>query len=127
MKQSIEDIAPLWAPSDETIATANITRYISWLTARGIEVSDYDELWRWSVDHIEDFWESLWDYFELSYSKKWSVVLRERKMPGAEWFPGVRLNYAENIFARRDDSKPMLLYKIRCSPWVLTPENFLSD
>ena len=111
MKQSIEDIAPLWAPSDETIATANITRYISWLTARGIEVSDYDELWRWSVDHIEDFWESLWDYFELSYSKKWSVVLRERKMPGAEWFPGVRLNYAENIFARRDDSKPMLLYK----------------
>ncbi|HJN95525.1 MAG TPA: acetoacetate--CoA ligase [Gammaproteobacteria bacterium] len=111
MKQSIEDIAPLWTPSDETIANANITSYISWLTARGIEVSNYDELWRWSVDHIEDFWESLWDYFELTYSKKWSAVLTERKMPGAEWFPGVRLNYAENIFARRDDSKPMLLFK----------------
>jgi len=111
MKQSIEDIAPLWTPSDETIASANITSYISWLTARGIEVSNYDELWRWSVDHIEDFWESLWDYFELTYSKKWSAVLTERKMPGAEWFPGVRLNYAENIFARRDDSKPMLLFK----------------
>ena len=111
MKQSIEDIAPLWTPSDETIASANITSYISWLTTRGIEVSNYDELWHWSVDHIEDFWESLWDYFELSYSKKWSAVLTERKMPGAEWFPGVRLNYAENIFARRDDSKPMLLYK----------------
>ena len=111
MKQSIEDIAPLWTPSDETIASANITSYISWLTTRGIEVSNYDELWHWSVDHIEDFWESLWDYFELTYSKKWSAVLTERKMPGAEWFPGVRLNYAENIFARRDDSKPMLLYK----------------
>ncbi|MDP6651296.1 MAG: acetoacetate--CoA ligase [Gammaproteobacteria bacterium] len=111
MKQSIEDIAPLWTPSDETIASANITSYISWLTTRGIEVSNYDELWHWSVDHIEDFWESLWDYFELTYSKKWSAVLTERKMPGAEWFPGVRLNYAENIFARRDDNKPMLLFK----------------
>ena len=111
MNQSTTDLTPLWTPSDETVASANITSYITWLTARGIEVSSYEELWRWSVVHIEDFWEGLWDYFGLTYSEKWSAVLTERKMPGAEWFPGVRLNYAENIFARRDDSKPMILFK----------------
>jgi acetoacetyl-CoA synthetase len=111
MKQSIKDLSPLWTPSEETIASANITCYISWLRERGIEVANYDELWRWSVDHIEDFWESLWDYFGLIYSEKWSAVLPERKMPGAEWFPAVRLNYAENIFARHDNSKPMLVFK----------------
>ncbi len=111
MNHSAKDLTPLWTPSDETIASANITRYITWLAARGVEVDSYDELWRWSVDHIEDFWESLWEYFELTYSEKWSAVLTQRKMPGAEWFLGVRLNYAENIFARRVDSKPMLLFK----------------
>jgi len=111
MNHSAKDLTPLWTPSDETIASANITRYITWLAARGVEVDSYDELWRWSVDHIEDFWESLWEYFELTYSEKWSAVLTQRKMPGAEWFLAVRLNYAENIFARRVDSKPMLLFK----------------
>ena len=101
----------LWSPSDEVIAGANITRYIHWLETRGIEVADYAGLWRWSVNDIDAFWESLWDYFDLRYSEQWAAVSAGREMPGVRWFPGVRLNYAENIFARRDDSKPMLLYQ----------------
>ena len=101
----------LWSPSDKVIAGANITRYIHWLETRGIEVADYAGLWRWSVNDIDAFWESLWDYFDLRYSERWTAVSAGREMPGVRWFPGVRLNYAENIFARRDDSKPMLLYQ----------------
>ena len=107
----MESPTPLWSPDDNIVSAANITEYINWLAEKGVFVSDYPELWRWSVDNIEAFWESLWDFFDLTYSQKWSTVLTERKMPGAHWFPDARLNYAENIFSRRDDSRPMLLYK----------------
>ena len=96
---TIED--PLWIPTAEIIARANLTHYMRWLeTNRGLRFKTYPELWQWSVDHIDDFWESLFPYFNLVYSHPWSQVLPERMMPGARWFPGVELNYAENIFAK---------------------------
>jgi acetoacetyl-CoA synthetase len=106
----------LWTPSPEVIEQANLTHYRRWLEQRGVNVNSYPELWQWSVENIADFWESLWDYFDLKYSQKWETVLANRQMPGAEWFVGAKLNYAENIFAKRTDSKPMLLYKAEDSP-----------
>ncbi|MCB8960107.1 MAG: acetoacetate--CoA ligase [Ardenticatenales bacterium] len=108
----------LWTPSPATIDRANLTHYRRWLAGRGVELADYPALWRWSVENIEAFWESLWDYFDLRYSQKWTTPLASHQMPGAAWFPGVRLNYAENIFARRDDSRPMLLYKAENSELI---------
>ena len=105
-------------PTPAQVNGANLTHYRRWLTGLGIELADYPALWRWSVDNIEQFWESLWDYFDLRYSQKWTEVLATREMPGAQWFPGARLNYAENIFARRDDGRPMLLYKAENSELV---------
>jgi acetoacetyl-CoA synthetase len=87
----------LWEPSDERVARARITDYLRWLAEeRGVHLSGHDELWAWSVEHLEDFWASVWDYFEVSAGTPYSAVLTERRMPGAEWFPGARLNWAEH-------------------------------
>ncbi|MCA9982614.1 MAG: AMP-binding protein, partial [Anaerolineales bacterium] len=64
------------------------------------------------------FWRTLWDYFDLTYSGAPLPTLTQRTMPGAEWFPHVRLNYAENIFAQMTDQKPMMLYKAEDAPLV---------
>ncbi|MBZ0275320.1 MAG: acetoacetate--CoA ligase [Anaerolineae bacterium] len=102
----------LWQPSPTVIENANLTHYRRWLAGqRGVNVATYRELWEWSVTDIAAFWESLWDYFDLRCSQKWEAPLGSRAMPGAQWFPGARLNYAENIFARRTDERPMMLYQ----------------
>ena len=79
----------LWEPADPS--GTQLARYMS---ARGF--SDYHDLWRWSVEDLEGFWGSLWDWFKVGGS--YERVLGRREMPGAEWFPGVELNYAEHIF-----------------------------
>jgi acetoacetyl-CoA synthetase len=82
----------LWEPSEETKEDAELTRYMRWLD-RGFET--YDQLWRWSVEDLEGFWASLWDYFDIEGT--YDQVLGSREMPGAEWFPGARLNYAQHL------------------------------
>ncbi len=77
-------------------------RYMDWLSrSRGLEFADYDALQRWSVTELEAFWESLWAYFELRSSAAPTEVLSSRSMPGAQWFTGARLNYAEHIVGGR--------------------------
>src|SRR5215216_5382813 len=82
----------LWTPSAEMVEGAAMTRFMRHLD-RGFE--SYDDLWRWSVEDLEGFWASIWDYFgvEAEYDR----VLGSRSMPGAEWFPGARINYAEHL------------------------------
>jgi acetoacetyl-CoA synthetase len=94
----------VWTPSEERIASATITRYREWLNdTRGLELEDYPGLWEWSVDELEDFWASIWDFFEVEASEPYERVLGRREMPGAEWFPGARLSYAAHIFRGRAD------------------------
>ena len=109
--------ALLWEPTPEVIENANLTRYRRWLAdRRGLHLDDYDSLWRWSVTALEDFWASLFEYFEVRHTGAWRTPLAARTMPGAAWFPGVRLNYAENIFARMTDARPALVYKSESGP-----------
>jgi acetoacetyl-CoA synthetase len=93
----------LWTPDEARVERATITRYARWLAqTRRVETSGYDELWHWSVAEIEAFWASIWDFFDVQSSEPYERVLGSRAMPGAEWFPGARLNYAEHVFRRRD-------------------------
>ncbi len=94
----------LWTPSAEAIERSNLTAYMRWVEAeRGLRFDgDYHALWRWSVDQLEDFWQSIWDYFDVRHAGEPSAVLAERSMPGARWFEGTHLNYAEHIFRDRD-------------------------
>jgi acetoacetyl-CoA synthetase len=96
----------LWEPSEELKAGSALTAYMEWLRGeRDVAVETYDELWRWSVDELEDFWASIWDYFDVQASEPYDSVLASRAMPGAEWFPGARLSYAEHIFRDREDAE----------------------
>jgi acetoacetyl-CoA synthetase len=79
----------LWTPPDP-----DATELSRFMRARGF--SSYDELWRWSVEDLEGFWGALWDWFEID--APYERVLAGREMPGAEWFPGASLNYAERLF-----------------------------
>ena len=97
---------PLWVPSEERRESAQLTRYCQWLgETRGLSfaLGDYQSLWQWSVDHLDDFYASVWEYFEVAADPGYDAVLGARDMPGAEWFPGARLNYAEHIFRGKAD------------------------
>jgi acetoacetyl-CoA synthetase len=90
----------MWRPSESLVSESNLTHYLTWLAQhKGLCFSDYASLWRWSVSDIEAFWASLWEYFEIKASQPYERVLGQRAMPGARWFPGARLNYAEHIFS----------------------------
>src|ERR1700730_14263956 len=100
----------LWTPSPQRIADANLTAYLNWLAAeRGRVFADYDELWHLSVTKIEEFWASIWDHFAVR-GTPYGPVLPERRMPGATWFPGTRLNYAEHALAR-SDTHPAIVFE----------------
>ena len=108
-------MTPIWRPSPERVERAGITRYLQWLRdTRGLEFSDYESLWRWSVDKIEDFWESVWEFGGVRAHQPYRQVLDKRVMPGAKWFDGATLNYAEHALAaaaRPDaDTKPALIF-----------------
>jgi acetoacetyl-CoA synthetase len=96
-------VRPFWEPTDAWREQAAITRFARWLeSTRGLRLPEYDDLWRWSVTDIEGFWAAVWEYFDVQASVPYQRVLGKRDMPGAEWFPGARLNYARHIFRDRD-------------------------
>jgi acetoacetyl-CoA synthetase len=101
----------LWRPTAAAVESSNLTAYIDWLRAeRGVDVAAYPELWRWSVDDLEAFWNSIFDYFDVEFDGERDVALASREMPGAEWFPGVRLNWAERAFAGKTDDQVAILH-----------------
>ena len=81
--------------------TNGLDAYVGWLAERGHTFASYEELWQWSIDDLEGFWASVWDYFEVKGT--YERVLGSRDMPGAEWFPGARLNYAEHMLGGPED------------------------
>jgi acetoacetyl-CoA synthetase len=101
----MSDVAPIWRPSSAAIESSELTRYQQWLAAtHGRTFGDYQALWEWSTNDLDGFWESLWQYFEISARVPYERVLGRRSMPGAEWFPGAELSYAEHVFrGKRDD------------------------
>ncbi len=109
--ETITEGSLLWQPDREDLENANLHAYMGWLEASGVKTGSYAALWRWSVDHLEDFWMSLWEYFELRATHQRGPVLAERSMPGAVWFPGTRVNYAENIFYKMNPTRPVLAYR----------------
>ena len=97
--------APLWIPSEERRRQANITYFMETIRARhDVNVQSYTDLYRWSVENIPDFWAAVWDFAEVRYSKTYDQVVEDLTIfPGAKWFPGARLNFAENLLRYRDD------------------------
>ncbi len=107
----------LWTPSAERVERATITRYQAWLSeTRGLRFDDYGELWRWSVDDLEGFWASIVDFCGVRFEVGAERVLGNDSMPGAEWFPGARLSYAEHIFKGKRPDDVALLHASELRP-----------
>jgi len=92
-------------PSEERIKQANITRFINFANEKhGLEISSYDELYNWSISNTQDFWEAMWKFGEIKASHRYNVAVDDlSKFPGAKWFIGAKLNFAENLLKHRDN------------------------
>lgn len=100
----------LWSPS--IIENANVTHYTKWLyQKKGLHFHDYHELWQWSVNEVEDFWESLVEYFDIAYEGEFENVLTGNSMPHCRWFEGMKLNYAEHIFRKENGDHPAIIFR----------------
>src|SRR5580693_1673094 len=107
----------LWTPSAAQVEDANLTRFSKWLAReRGLQFESYDALWQWSVTELEEFWQAMWDYFGVQSSAPHAGVLGKRAMPGAEWFPGARLNYAQHVLRKERAGIDALLFMSETTP-----------
>ncbi len=105
-------IAPLWQPSPDRIADSNLTRFIALVNEQcGTTIDDYAALYKWSVKDPVAFWPLLWRFCGVKANREWdSVLIDGDKMPGARWFEGSRLNFAENLLSRRDEETAIIFY-----------------
>jgi acetoacetyl-CoA synthetase len=95
----------LWTPPPDVWETTEIGRYVTWLEReRGLSFATYDELQRWSADDLSGFWSSIWDFSGVKAHARYSSVVASEDMPGAIWFPGARLNFAEHLIGDDADS-----------------------
>jgi len=96
---------PLWAPSQKHIKKANVTRFIGFVNKKhSLEIHSYAQLYKWSIENIPDFWAAMWEFGKIKASHKYDVVVDDlSKFPGAKWFIGARLNFAENLLRHKDD------------------------
>jgi len=100
----------LWKPSEKRIKDSNMYKFMVFINEKyGTDFSEYRSLYKWSIDNIPEFWASFWDYANIKYSKSYDTVIDDpNKMPGAKWFEGARLNFAENLLKYRDDHTALI-------------------
>jgi acetoacetyl-CoA synthetase len=97
---SAPEQVPLWEPTAQDRERAEMTRFMRFAGAcHGRAFADYDELWKWSVAEVEEFWASIWEFCGVRASKPYERVLGQHEMPGTRWFEGAELNYAENLLS----------------------------
>ncbi len=103
---------PLWTPSEEQIARANMTGFREMVNQRcGQALANYPELYQWSIDNRESFWEAVWEFGQVRFSKKYDQLGQDLdKMPGAKWFLGAELNFAQNLLRFRDDHPAVVFW-----------------
>jgi acetoacetyl-CoA synthetase len=106
-----------WRPAPEAVERSQMTAFMRWAEARyGRSFDGYPELHRWSVTELEEFWGGIWEYFDLQADGDPSTVLADRSMPGAKWFPDLRLSYAEHVLSGRDDDEVALVHASELRP-----------
>ncbi len=100
----------LWQPSEERIKSTNMYRFMTFINEKyNKDFDEYGPLYQWSIENIPDFWASMWEFAEIKASKPYTQVVDDvTKMPGASWFPGARLNFAENLLRYRDDQVALI-------------------
>jgi acetoacetyl-CoA synthetase len=110
----------LWTPRPAFSQASQISHYMGWLARnRGKRFEDYAALWQWSVADIEDFWGSIWDYFDIISSTPYTRVLSGEGMQGVRWFEGSQVNYAEHLLRHEAQATPdevVFRHRTECRP-----------
>ncbi|MDQ0341029.1 acetoacetyl-CoA synthetase [Caldalkalibacillus uzonensis] len=110
-KASLAEGQLLWQPSEKQKEQTNLYHYMTWLNQKqGLNIKDYHELWSWSVENMEDFWSSLWEYFNIQAKQPYSKVLSGGRMPDVRWFEGATLNYSEHVFRYMRPKEPAIFF-----------------
>lgn len=103
-QQQIEQGDIVWTPPADVLSTSRVGEFLAWLAReRDLEMTTHEELWRWSVTDLDGFWSAVWEFFEVRSHAPYDTVLASREMPGARWFPGAQLNYAEHALGTDED------------------------
>jgi acetoacetyl-CoA synthetase len=111
----------LWSPTPESIAATGLGRFLDWCAReRGLTFDGYDDLWRWSVQDLTGFWGAVWDYFDPVAHSAPEAVLADASMPGARWFPGATLNFAENALRGADEDTVIIARSQTRGPGEMT-------
>ena len=112
----------LWQPDEEKIKQTNMVKFIEFVNKKhNFLISNYNELWQWSVDNIPEFWADLWEFLDIKCSKSFEKVVDDPyKLPGAKWFIGAELNFAENLLRFRDDNIAIISIGEKREPLKLT-------
>ena len=117
MSLDVTEGTVLWEPDVSFQNASNMASYMRWLgETRGTRFDGYTGLWAWSVENLSDFWESIWQRFEIQSDVPYETVLAERGMPGAVWFPGARINYARHVFRNATAAHPAILFSSERRP-----------
>lgn len=107
----------LWQPSPESIRQSNLTKFINWQKAKkSRHFPDYNQLWKWSTDNIDEFWSNIWEYFNILADGTPQKVTEGEEMPDIKWFEGTRVNYCEHIFRQQNDEYPAIIYASEQQP-----------
>ncbi|WP_174732195.1 acetoacetate--CoA ligase [Mesobacillus harenae] len=110
--KAVTDGQILWEPSQQQLDESNMSRYMTWLKKhKGLSFNTQQELWKWSVEELENFWESIWEFSNIRSAAPYDTVLVKREMPGAKWFPGARINFADHVFRHGKGNKPALIFQ----------------
>ena len=100
----------LWEPSEDKIKSSNMYRFMGLINENyNQNFTEYDPLYQWSIENIPDFWAAMWEFADIKASKPYDQVIDDvTRMPGAKWFSGARLNFAENLLRYRDDQVALI-------------------
>ncbi len=112
--------ALLWEPSEGRVEHATLTRFTRWLEQRDpahpLSFDSYEELWQWSVDSVDEFWAAVVEFFDVRIEGGSGEVLGDRSMPGAQWFPGARVSYAEHVFRDKNEDEVAIRHASEVRP-----------
>lgn len=115
--QDLREGDVLWQPTPAQIEASGLAAYQRWLVAeKGLHFDSYAELWRWSVEELETFWQTIRVYFKVLADGESEPVLARQDMPGARWYPNTRLNYAEHVFRQARGDAPALIVRDESGP-----------
>jgi acetoacetyl-CoA synthetase len=126
--KGVEEGTVVWTPGRAAFERSNLARFIAWLRNERCLVKDgYHDLWRWSVDDPEAFWGAAWDYFDVQATTRYTRVLSDVSMPGARWFEGASLNFAEHLLRGRGDRVAIVFGNERGDLGLLTFDELRSE